>query len=128
MADVITPRRNPRKAITMAAQCRTISGVRDDGYLSDISAEGCCITTRGILFMEGSRVLIKPQGLEGLSGVIRWIDGHRAGVQDVAAIAVQGLVEVGQPGRRRSLHPGGRRAGRRPGPACQDRRRPLHRR
>lgn len=55
--------------------------MRDDGVLSDISPEGCCITTRGILFLVGARVVIKPEGIEGLTGVIRWIDGHRAGVQ-----------------------------------------------
>lgn len=77
----VTPRRAERQQIVLAAQCRTATGVRDDGYLSDISPEGCCITTRGILFLEGARVMIKPQGLEGLSGVVRWISGHKAGVQ-----------------------------------------------
>lgn len=77
----VTPRRTERQPIVLAAQCRTATGVRDDGYLSDISPEGCCITTRGILFLEGARVMIKPQGLEGLSGMVRWIDGHKAGVQ-----------------------------------------------
>ncbi len=77
----VTPRRAERQQIVLAAQCRTATGVRDDGYLSDISPEGCCITTRGILFLAGARVMIKPQGLEGLSGVVRWISGHKAGVQ-----------------------------------------------
>lgn len=81
MDRLVTPRRAERQPIVLAAQCRTATGVRDDGYLSDISAEGCCITTRGILFLEGARVMIKPKGLEGLSGVVRWIDGHKAGIQ-----------------------------------------------
>ncbi len=81
MEQPVTPRRTQRKQISLAAQCRTATGIRDDGYLSDLSAEGCCITTRGILFLVGSRVLIKPKGLEGLSGVVRWINGHKAGVQ-----------------------------------------------
>jgi hypothetical protein len=81
MSQPVTPRRTVRQPLSLAAQCRTITGIRDEGYLSDISAEGCCITTRGILFLVGSRVMIKPKGMEGLSGVVRWIEGHRAGVQ-----------------------------------------------
>jgi hypothetical protein len=86
MDDAVTPRRELRKPITLAAQCRTVTGYRDNGFLSDISAEGCCITTRGILFMVGARVLIKPQGMEGLSGIVRWINGHKAGVEFDAPI------------------------------------------
>jgi len=26
-------------------------------------------------------VVIRPEGLEGLTGVIRWIEGNRAGIQ-----------------------------------------------
>lgn len=81
MTKPVTPRRTDRKPIAMAAQCRTVTGMRDQAVLSDISAEGCCITTRGILFLVGARIVIKPEGFEGLTGVIRWIDGHRAGVQ-----------------------------------------------
>lgn len=77
----VTPRRELRKPVTLPAQCRTITGMRDDGYVSDITAQGCCITTRGIMFLVGARVSIKPKGLEALSGVIRWIEGHRAGVE-----------------------------------------------
>lgn len=81
MEPSVKPRKGPRSPLTLAAQCRTATGIRDEGYLSNLSSEGCCITTRGILFIPGARVMVKPQGLEGLSGVIRWIDGHRAGVE-----------------------------------------------
>ena len=74
-------RKAMRQPLTLAAKCRTTSGMSDDAYLSDLSAHGCCITTRGLLFRLGSRVTIKPQGLEGISGVIRWIAGNRAGVE-----------------------------------------------
>ena len=39
-----------RKPLVLAAKCRTMSGMRDEAVLSDISASGCCITTRGLLF------------------------------------------------------------------------------
>ena len=65
----------------MAAQCRTQSGLRDRGRISDISPEGCCISTESLLFKVGTRVMIKPEGMEGLTGVVRWIVGDRAGVE-----------------------------------------------
>ena len=41
-----------RKPLVLAAKCRTMSGMRDEAVLSDISASGCCITTRGLLESE----------------------------------------------------------------------------
>jgi hypothetical protein len=65
----------------MAVQCRTQSGLRDKGEISDISAEGCCVRMRGILFRVGARVVLRPEGMEGLSGVVRWVGGDLAGVE-----------------------------------------------
>lgn len=58
-----------------------MSGMRDEGTLTDLSTHGCCVTTRGLFFGVGTRVVIKPDGFEGVTGVIRWINGSRAGVQ-----------------------------------------------
>ena len=77
----LTSRKGKRSPVTMAAQCRTATGIRDEGYLSDISPEGCRISIRGMLFVAGARVTIKPKGMEGLSGIVRWIDGHTAGIE-----------------------------------------------
>lgn len=65
----------------MAVQCRTQSGLRDDGEISDISAEGCCLRMRGLYFRVGTRLIIRPQGMEGLPGVVRWIRSDFAGVE-----------------------------------------------
>ena len=81
MASSITPRKDHRRKVTIKASCRTQSGLRDVGQISDISADGCCVTTNSLFVRVGLRVLIKPDGMEGLSGVIRWIEGNRAGVQ-----------------------------------------------
>lgn len=81
MAQQATPRRNDRKPVVLAAQCRTQSGMRDSGSISDISAEGCCVTTKSLFFRVGTRVVIRPDGIEGLTGVVRWIEGERAGVE-----------------------------------------------
>ncbi|MDE8653096.1 PilZ domain-containing protein [Novosphingobium album (ex Liu et al. 2023)] len=81
MSREIRPRRAERKPVVLAAQCRTQSGLRDSGEISDISREGCCIATRALLLRVGARVVIRPTGLEGLTGVVRWISGDRAGIE-----------------------------------------------
>jgi hypothetical protein len=70
-----------RKQVRMAAACRSSTGLRDEGWLEDISAEGCCLVTRTIYFKVGSRIVIRPQGLEGVTGVVRWIAANKAGIQ-----------------------------------------------
>lgn len=65
----------------MAALCRTQSGLRDRGRILDLSPEGCCIATDSLCLRVGARVMIRPEGMEGLTGVIRWILNDRAGVE-----------------------------------------------
>lgn len=77
----IVERRTSRHNVTMGAQCRTQSGLRDTGVISDISADGCRVSTNSLFVKVGVRVVIKPEGMEGLSGVVRWIVGNTAGVQ-----------------------------------------------
>lgn len=81
MAAEPTPRRSQRKLVRMTAQCRTQSGLRDTGYISDISPEGCCVSTNCLFFRVGTRVVIRPEGMEGLTGVVRWISSSQAGVE-----------------------------------------------
>ena len=49
--------------------------------LADISTHGCCITTASLYLNVGMRVTIKPQGLEGVTGLVRWLSGARAGIE-----------------------------------------------
>jgi hypothetical protein len=74
-------RRSRRQPVSLAAQCRTASGLRDRGEISDITAEGCCLQMAGPFFRVGMRVVIRPQGLEGLTGIVRWISGDFAGIE-----------------------------------------------
>lgn len=75
------PRRAVRQPIALAVQCRTQSGLRDRGEISDVSTEGCCLRLRGVYFRVGARVILKPDGLESFSGVVRWVRGDLAGVE-----------------------------------------------
>lgn len=77
----LVPRRAQRRPVILAATCRTQSGLRDNAYISDISPHGCRLTTSTLAVRIGLRIVIRPQGLEGLSGVVRWIDGEYVGIE-----------------------------------------------
>ncbi len=81
MSRLIVPRRSVRKPVQMAVQCRTQSGLRDNGEIFDISAEGCCLRMTGLFIKVGSRLILRTSGLEALSGVVRWVSGDFAGVE-----------------------------------------------
>jgi hypothetical protein len=101
MSSACKPRRANRKPVVLTAQCRTQSGLRDQGSISDISPEGCCVTTNSLFFRVGTRVVIRPEGIEGLTGTVRWIVGDRAGVefdQPLYAPVVDHLAERHQAG------------------------------
>lgn len=55
--------------------------MRDNGYISDISPHGCRLATSTLAVRIGLRIVIRPQGLEGLGGVVRWIEGQQAGIE-----------------------------------------------
>lgn len=80
------PRRVQRRSVVLPAQCRTTSGLRDTGEISDISTQGCCIRTDTVLFRVGSHVVIRPNHMEALGGTVRWIAGDYAGVEFDRAI------------------------------------------
>lgn len=81
MSHLINPRRDERRPVRMAATCRTQSGMRDNGYISDISQYGCRLTTSTLAVRIGMRIVIRPQGLEGVSGTVRWIEGQHSGIE-----------------------------------------------
>ena len=70
-----------RKSVEMPAKCRTQGGLRGSGRILDLSAQGCCVSTNGLFVRVGLKVVIRPEGLEGLTGTVRWIEGMRAGIE-----------------------------------------------
>ena len=81
MSNQSIPRNEQRQLVELPANCRTQSGLRGSGRISDISAQGCCIATNGLFVRVGLKVVIRPEGLEGLTGTVRWINGERAGIE-----------------------------------------------
>jgi hypothetical protein len=67
--------------VRLAATCRTQSGMRDNAYISDISPQGCRLETATLAVRIGLRIVIRPQGLEGWGGVVRWVEGEHAGIE-----------------------------------------------
>lgn len=76
-----TARKVERVPVALAARCRTMGGMRDEAYLCDISTHGCRIVTRSLYLSVGMRVTIKPEGMEAIGGVVRWLGQDGAGVE-----------------------------------------------
>lgn len=74
-------RRSSRLQLVLPARCRSRSGFVDRVVISDISEGGCRIDSLGLIMGVGEMVVVRPEGLEGLCGVIRWVKGHSAGIQ-----------------------------------------------
>ncbi len=55
--------------------------MRYQGHISDISGAGCCLVADTILVKVDARIVIRPEGIEGLGGIVRWIRGNRVGVE-----------------------------------------------
>lgn len=73
-------RRTNRHALVLPAKCRSRSGFLDQVVISDISEGGCRIDSLALVLGVGDMVVIRPEGLEGLTGVIRWTKGHSVGI------------------------------------------------
>lgn len=83
---VEVPRRVQRRSVVLPAQCRTTSGFRNTGEISDISTRGCCIRTDTVLLRVGAHVVIRPEGVEALGGLVRWVTAACAGIEFDRAI------------------------------------------
>ena len=70
--------RSPRIEVNRAAIVR-IDGVASSATIRDISQSGVKLETRGALTVNGDVVVI-PDGLDPIAGVVRWRDDERAGI------------------------------------------------
>jgi hypothetical protein len=73
-------RQSERLRLVLPARCRTRSGFLDRVMITDISTHGCRIESRALSVLEGDLVVVRPEGIEGLCGVVRWTDRHAAGI------------------------------------------------
>lgn len=73
------PRQEIRSPISWGVQVRAESGWRSFGYIIDLSAGGCCIQTPEKPPRVGSRIIVRPDGLDGLNARVQWIRGRQFG-------------------------------------------------
>ena len=74
-------RQDDRYPVELSANCRSCNGLRDEGWITDISPHGCRVRAGGLFVQVGMRVTVRPAGLEALLGTVRWIEGVTAGIE-----------------------------------------------
>lgn len=74
-------RNGERMGMVLPARCRTRSGFQDRGVISDLSTGGCRYESSALLLNPGDPVVVRPQGLEGMCGYVRWVEGRALGIE-----------------------------------------------
>jgi len=49
--------------------------------ISDLTPEGCCISTMGMELEAGYRVTVRPEAIEYIAGEVRWSSSTQAGIE-----------------------------------------------
>lgn len=80
MARAWMERRAARKPVVLPARCRSRTGFTDWVVIGDIDEYGCRIDSTALLYGPGEWLVVRPEGMEGLCGQIRWVEGHSAGI------------------------------------------------
>lgn len=70
-----------RSEILVPAKYQTAWGRIAAITLTDVSAQGCCITATDQPLDHGARVIIRTAALLGASGIVRWTKNLTAGVE-----------------------------------------------
>jgi len=72
--------RDRRKPVTVTATCIS-TGVRERVIVSDICGKGCKIEAAEMLLQPNQDLVLQFDGLEDLSGTVRWARERCAGVE-----------------------------------------------
>lgn len=71
----------PRKALFLSARVRLSSIEPFEAVISDITTHGCSISSTGLRHGTGTKIYVRPEGLEAILGTIRWAIGRKFGVE-----------------------------------------------
>lgn len=74
-------RRSRRLTLAMPARLRRLNGFADDVVIRDLSMHGCRVVLHGLALAAGSKVVVRPTGLEGLCATVRWMSHDEAGIE-----------------------------------------------
>jgi hypothetical protein len=58
-----------------------MGGGAEHVVIHDLSALGCRIASAGLLLRPGARVLVRPDCIEGIPGIVRWTTPESAGIE-----------------------------------------------
>lgn len=72
-------RQDPRSPILWRVQVRAENGLRSLGHMIDLSAGGCCIEAEDKPPRIRSRIILRPEGLDGLAAQVQWVRGRQFG-------------------------------------------------
>jgi hypothetical protein len=79
---VLIPRRSERKRVMLPTRCRMPAGIVYDVVISDLTAEGCCMSTHKMKLNPGQWVKVRPEGIERhFLGEVRWSSETQAGIE-----------------------------------------------
>ncbi|WP_374285394.1 PilZ domain-containing protein [Novosphingobium sp.] len=73
------PRQETRSPILWRVQVRAENGLRSFGHMIDLSAGGCCIEAEDKPPRIKSRILVRPDGLDGFAAQVQWVRGRQFG-------------------------------------------------
>lgn len=66
--------------LAMPARCRMLSGFTQDVVIRDIAEGGCRVAGSALHLRAGDRVLLRPPGMESLTGTVQWCERDEAGI------------------------------------------------
>jgi len=80
------PRRHRRRRLGIDASCHDGDGRLVEAELTDLSEAGCRIDFDDAAVDPGEAVVVRPQGIEALSGRVKWTHEKTAGVEFASAL------------------------------------------
>ena len=99
-------RREGRQRLLTEVRCRLAPGQSPEVWLTEISVTGCQILVREGLIAQDQSVVIKPTGIEGLPGRVKWLLGEAAGIEFEQPLHAAVLAHLLTGGRAPSTYKG----------------------
>jgi hypothetical protein len=77
----IERRRTSRQLSILSVRCRVGHGMSPQVWLTDLSTLGCQLVIRAGALKPDQCVVIRPKGMEGIPGKVKWVVDIKAGVE-----------------------------------------------
>jgi hypothetical protein len=74
-------RRTNRQLSILTVRCRVAQGLTPQVWLTDLSTLGCQLVIRAGALKAEQCVVIRPEGMEGIAGKVKWVVDVKAGIE-----------------------------------------------